>query len=93
MAASFAAYASQFLNKQQHPAASSLASSQPLFYSFSTDNGSHPGSPRRPPLDDLDDPHLLASDLSRATVRRDHEPHRDEDDPYLRLDEDDPGMS
>ena len=54
MAASFAAYASQFLNRQQ-TGASSLSSSQPLFYSFSTDNGSHAGNPHEADLDDLDD--------------------------------------
>ncbi|KAI0333631.1 hypothetical protein GY45DRAFT_1389035 [Cubamyces sp. BRFM 1775] len=96
MAASFAAYASQFLNRQQ-TAASSLSSSQPLFYSFSTDNGSHAGNPHEGDLDDLDDPHLHASGMSRTTVRRDREPqppqHEDEEDPYLRLDEDEPGVS
>ncbi|KAI0780499.1 plasma-membrane choline transporter-domain-containing protein [Trametes elegans] len=94
MAASFAAYASQFLNRQQ-TAASSLSSSQPLFYSFSTDNGSHAGNAHEPDLDDLDDPHLHASGMSRTTVRREHPPpqHEDEEDPYLRLDEDEPGVS
>ncbi|KAH9931710.1 plasma-membrane choline transporter-domain-containing protein [Epithele typhae] len=93
MAASFAAYASQFLNRQQ-TGASSLSSSQPLFYSFSTDNGSHAGNLRDADLDDLDDPHLHTSNVSRATVRRDRDTHRDdEDDPYLRLDEDDPRLS
>ena len=94
MAASFAAYASQFLNRQQ-TGASSLSSSQPLFYSFSTDNGSHAGNAHEPDLDDLDDPHLHASGMSRTTVRREHRPlqHEDEEDPYLRLDEDEPGVS
>lgn len=92
MAASFAAYASQFLNRQQ-TGASSLSSSQPLFYSFSTDNGSHAGNPHEDDLDDLDDPHLRASNVSRTTVRRGAEVHDDEEDPYLRLDEVDPGLS
>ena len=92
MAASFAAYASQFLNRQQ-TGASSLSSSQPLFYSFETDNGSHAGNAHDADLDDLDDPHLRASNVSRTTVRREPEVPEDEEDPYLRLDEDDPGMS
>ncbi|TBU35556.1 plasma-membrane choline transporter-domain-containing protein [Dichomitus squalens] len=92
MATSFAAYASQFLNRQQ-TGASSLSSSQPLFYSFSTDNGSHVGSPHEPDLDDLDDPHLRASNVSRAASRRARDVPEDEEDPYLRLDEEDPGVS
>ncbi|KAI0748426.1 plasma-membrane choline transporter-domain-containing protein [Daedaleopsis nitida] len=92
MAASFATYASQFLNRQQ-TGASSLSSSQPLFYSFSTDNGSHAGNAREADLDDLDDPHLRVSNASRTTVRREPEVPEDEEDPYLRLDEDDPGLS
>ncbi|CDO73673.1 hypothetical protein BN946_scf185014.g143 [Trametes cinnabarina] len=105
MAASFAAYASQFLNRQHSAGASTLSSSQPLFYSFSTENGSHAGNPHDPHLDDLDDPHLHASAMSRTTVdteRRSDSPyHRtpqhqeeddEEDDPYLRLDADDPRL-
>ncbi|TFK90285.1 hypothetical protein K466DRAFT_543684 [Polyporus arcularius HHB13444] len=92
MAASFAAYASQFLNRQQ-TGASSLSSSQPLFYSFETDNASHAGHAHDADLDDLDDPHLRASNMSRTTVRREAEVPEDEEDPYLRLDEDDPGLS
>ncbi|KAI0647476.1 plasma-membrane choline transporter-domain-containing protein [Trametes meyenii] len=95
MAASFAAYASQFLNRQQG-AASSLSSSQPLFYSFSTDNGSHAGNAHEADLDDIDDPHLRASSMSRTTVRREPQPpqhQEEEEDPYLRLDEDEPGVS
>ncbi|OSD08429.1 hypothetical protein PYCCODRAFT_1429497 [Trametes coccinea BRFM310] len=105
MAASFAAYASQFLNRQHSAGASSLSSSQPLFYSFSTDNGSHAGNAHDPDLDDLDDPHLHASAMSRTTVRTDRpseyhsrpqhveEEEEEEEDPYLRLDEDDPRVS
>ncbi|KAI0373081.1 hypothetical protein BV20DRAFT_1014481 [Pilatotrama ljubarskyi] len=93
MAASFAAYASQFLNRQQ-TAASSLSSSQPLFYSFSTDNGSHAGNAHEADLDDYDDPHLHASSMSKTTVRREPPPpQHEEEDPYLRLDEDEPGVS
>lgn len=92
MAASFAAYASQFLNRQQ-TGASSLSSSQPLFYSFSTDNGSHSGNDHDADLDDLDDPHLRASNASRATVQRGRDLPEDEEDPYLRLDEEDPRVS
>ncbi|OBZ65717.1 hypothetical protein A0H81_14255 [Grifola frondosa] len=86
MATSFAAYASQFLNRQQTEA-SSLSSSQPLFFSFSTEDGSHPRDVQHSHLDDLDDPHLRAS-MSRTTVRR-----NDDDDPYLRFDDDLPGPS
>lgn len=91
MAASFAAYASQFLNRQQ-TGASSLSSSQPLFYSFSTDNGSHSGNDHDADLDDLDDPHLRASNASRTTIQRGRDLPEDdsEEDPYLRLDEEDP---
>ncbi|TFK23466.1 hypothetical protein FA15DRAFT_681165 [Coprinopsis marcescibilis] len=96
MAASFAAYASQYLNRQQQqPAeASILSSSHPMFFSFSTEDGSRGGhGPDSALLDDydLDDPHLnlRESEASEATARRGAE-HRDDedDDPYLRLDED-----
>lgn len=92
MTTSFAAYASQFLNR--HPgAASSLSSSQPLFFSFSTEDGSRAGNSKDADLDDLDDPHLRADSMSR-TVRRDEGyGAEDDDDPYLRLDEEDPGVS
>ncbi|KAI5124375.1 hypothetical protein M0805_008978 [Coniferiporia weirii] len=89
MTASFAAYASQFLNRQQQPS-SVASSSQPLFYSFTTDNGSQPGDMSHghddTELYDDDDPHLGRSSdyLSRRT-----EIPQDDDDPYLRLDEDD----
>ncbi|KAI0080525.1 hypothetical protein K474DRAFT_1657661 [Panus rudis PR-1116 ss-1] len=105
MTASFAAYASQFLNRQQSGlsgAASSLSSSQPIFFSFTTDNGSHAGNGHETDLDDLDDPHLRSSEyMSRQTAtssrRGDEEMalggDHDDDDPYLRLDEEDPGTS
>ncbi|KAF7986566.1 hypothetical protein HWV62_26312 [Athelia sp. TMB] len=101
MATSFAAYASQFLTKQQ--GASSLSSSQPLFYSFSTDEGSRIGHYNPGDLDDMDDPHLRASGASRVSKRQkaddsDYHTHHgdeDDDDPYLRLDEEEqlPGGS
>ncbi|GJE90685.1 plasma-membrane choline transporter-domain-containing protein [Phanerochaete sordida] len=92
MAASFAAYASQFLNRQQG-ASSSLSSSQPLFFSFTSDGGSRAGNPHDADLDDLDDPHLRASEhMSRHTVRDMYAPDDSDDDPYLRLDEEEAGV-
>ncbi|EPQ57841.1 hypothetical protein GLOTRDRAFT_136691 [Gloeophyllum trabeum ATCC 11539] len=95
MNASFAAYASQFLTRQQQQQtqASSLSSSQPLFFSFTTDNGSRGGN-NDTDLDDLDDPHLRASEMSRAGTHGASSSARrveddDDEDPYLRLDEDD----
>jgi len=90
MATSFVAYASQYLNRQQE--SSSLSSSQPLFYSFSTDEGSRAGNNIGSDLDDTDDPHLRASEVSRTSRRQDYDYHAEEedDDPYLRLDEEDP---
>ncbi|EKM82336.1 hypothetical protein AGABI1DRAFT_33892 [Agaricus bisporus var. burnettii JB137-S8] len=79
MATSFAAYASQYLNRQDE---SPPSSSQPMFFSFTTDNGSRAGHDTD--LDDLDDPHIRESEVSRSTRRRPEE----DDDPYLRLDED-----
>ncbi|KAF8231056.1 hypothetical protein L208DRAFT_1399451 [Tricholoma matsutake] len=85
MAASFAAYASQFLARQQNGGAASMASSQPLFFSFTTDDGSRAGHELDTDIDDLDDPHLR--DSGRSTTKGYN--HGDEDeDPYLRLDED-----
>ncbi|KAG6829364.1 hypothetical protein H0H87_011673 [Tephrocybe sp. NHM501043] len=86
MATSFAAYASQFLTRQQN-ASASLASSQPMFFSFSTDDGSRAGRNPDTDLDDLDDPHLRDIEASGATARR-QGGAEDDDDPYLRLDED-----
>ncbi|KAI4517439.1 hypothetical protein K525DRAFT_228605 [Schizophyllum commune Loenen D] len=89
MTASFAAYASQFLTRQ--PQQASMASSQPLFFSFTTDGGGE--------LDDLDDPHLRGAGSSTRHDRsgeagrhsRIEDPVSDEDEdddgPYLRLDE------
>lgn len=90
MATSFTAYASQFLTRQQD--SSSLSSSQPLFYSFSTDEGSRAGNIHASDLDDTDDPHLRASEASRAPRRHEYDYHAEDedDDPYLRLDEEDP---
>lgn len=53
-----------------------------MFFSFTTDNGSRAGHDTD--LDDLDDPHIRESEVSRSTRRRPEE----DDDPYLRLDED-----
>ncbi|TRM59229.1 hypothetical protein BD626DRAFT_508658 [Schizophyllum amplum] len=95
MTASFAAYASQFLNRQ--PPQASVSSSQPLFFSFTTDGGGRAASE----LDDLDDPHLRGAGSSTRHDRRGeggrgrtsqpmHDEYEDEDEdgPYLRLDED-----
>lgn len=82
MATSFAAYASQYLNRHNQDE-SALSSSQPMFFSFTTDNESRAGHDTD--LDDLDDPHIRESEVSRAARHRQEE----DDDPYLRLDEDD----
>jgi hypothetical protein len=93
MAASFATYASQFLNRQQN-LSSSLSSSQPLFFSFTSDGGSRAGNPHDADLDDLDDPHLRASEhMSRHTVRNAYGSEDEDEDPYLRLDEEEAGSS
>lgn len=96
MAKSFAQYASQFLLQQQNPE-SSLSSSQPLFFSFTTDEGSRVGDDYNSELDDLDDPHLRASHIGGMSSRGDHRSriHEIDGDPYLRLDEEDmpPGAS
>jgi hypothetical protein len=100
MSSSFATYASQFLNRQRSPGgAASLTSEQPLFFSFSTDDGSphNSGHTRRgndSDLDDGGDPHLRTSEntaglTTMANTRNDFPD--DGDDPYLRLDEVDPG--
>jgi hypothetical protein len=92
MATSFAAYASQFLNRQQSVDAS-LNSSQPLFFSFTTDDGSRAGNNLDTDIDDIDDPHLR---YSAGKSQNAYGVVEDEDeDPYLRLDEDDrrPGTS
>lgn len=89
--ATFAAYASQLLSRPQ-AGTSSLSSSQRLFYSFSTENGSRVGSPEDAHLDDIDDPHLNA--MSRDTMRGEQSGADEEDeDPYLRLDEEEAGVS
>ena len=100
MTSSFATYASQFLNRQRSPGRGAPSSpDQPLFFSFATDEGSQHGSGhlRRESHSDLDDggdPHLRSSDdttglTSMADTRK--EMPFDSDDPYLRLDEVDPG--
>ncbi|KIL67089.1 hypothetical protein M378DRAFT_74370 [Amanita muscaria Koide BX008] len=86
MATSFAVYASQFLNRQNNGMSLSQTSSQPMFYSFTTDgNGSHDG--HSPDLDDLNDPHLRSSHGGKQGQEVRAIPEEDED-PYLRLDED-----
>lgn len=91
--AAFADYASQFLNRQQQKPSSSLSSSQPIFFSFTSDGGSRAGNSHSVDLDDLDDPHLRASEhMSRQTVRE-ADMDDEDDDPYLRLDEVEAGVS
>lgn len=89
MAASFTAYASQFLNRQQRPA-SALSTSQPLFYSFTTDDGSRVGDLSDTDLDDNDDPHLGRSSDYLSQHRN---VPQDDDDPYLRLDDESSPLS
>ncbi|KAI0031487.1 plasma-membrane choline transporter-domain-containing protein, partial [Vararia minispora EC-137] len=89
MTASFATYASQFLTRQRSAGASSLTSSQPLFFSFSTDDdrsrAGHEVHGDLDDLDDLDDPHLRASNgVDMSSTQR-----YAAEDPYLHLDEDD----
>ena len=85
MATSFAAYASQFLNRPNIGLSSSQTSAQPMFYSFTTDGGgSHGGHDTD--LDDFNDPHLRSSHDTPKDIRPFQE---EDDDPYLRLDEDD----
>ena len=100
MTSSFATYASQFLNRQRSPgAAASLTSEQPLFFSFSTDDGSphNSGHAHRGDDSDLDDggdPHLRTSENTDGltTMANTHRDIPDDgDDPYLRLDEVDSG--
>ncbi|KAH9484484.1 hypothetical protein JR316_0003966 [Psilocybe cubensis] len=93
MATSFAAYASQYLNRQQGGASTvmSASTSQPMFFSFTTDNdeedGGRRGKTNDSDLDDFDDPHLGLGQSSGGL----EEPvpkEQDDEDPYLRLDED-----
>ncbi|VDB82634.1 unnamed protein product [Peniophora sp. CBMAI 1063] len=60
---SFANFASQYLQRQRLAGASSLATSQPLFYSFSTEDGGERSRAHdaEHELDDVDDPHMRAS--------------------------------
>ena len=81
MATSFAAYASQYLNRN-HAESAMSSSSQPMFFSFTTNDGSQGGHDTD--LDDLDDPHLRGSESELRTPRIEDE----DEDPYLRLDED-----
>lgn len=79
MAASFAAYASQYLNRQHNATSTMSDSSHPMFFSFTTEDGSTHGR-HQTDVDDGDDPHLRDSAALSETV--------DDQDPYLRLDED-----
>ncbi|KAJ7100278.1 hypothetical protein B0H15DRAFT_796909 [Mycena belliarum] len=79
---SFATYASQFLNRPQASSssarpASSASTTQPLFFSFTTDEASVQ-------LDDANDPHFRKYDSAELRGKED-----DEEDPYLRLDDED----
>ena len=60
---SFANFASQYLQRQRQAGASSLAASQPLFFSFSTEDGGDRSRAHdaEHELDDVDDPHMRAS--------------------------------
>lgn len=58
------------------------SSSQPMFFSFTTDDGSRQGG-NDTNLNDMDDPHLRASGMTAQGIA-----HDDDEDPYLRLDED-----
>ncbi|KIK63546.1 hypothetical protein GYMLUDRAFT_40589 [Collybiopsis luxurians FD-317 M1] len=96
MASSFAAYASQFINRQTQ-ASPSGSQSHPIFFSFTTDNeSSRPGSPREEDEEyDLDDPHLAGgsgtgrgsrgflTDMGLGEIASETE----EDTPYLQLDD------
>ena len=83
MATSFAAYASQFLNRQNIGLSASQNSAQPMFYSFTTEGASHGGHDTD--LDDFNDPHLRSSHDARQETRALQD---DDEDPYLRLDDD-----
>ncbi|KAJ6595738.1 hypothetical protein DFH09DRAFT_1410560 [Mycena vulgaris] len=79
---SFATYASQFLTRPQPGSSSTNPSSsrsgtQPLFFSFTTDDASVQ-------IDDGDDPHFRKYDSAELQGAGE-----DEDDPYLRLDDED----
>ncbi|KAF8590436.1 hypothetical protein K439DRAFT_1644610 [Ramaria rubella] len=83
MTSSFSQYASKFLNAKLAPS-SSLASSQPLFYSFQDDSDGETSLGRlRPSVQSRDD--LELDDHGEPRLRGEEEL----DDPYLRLDEDD----
>ena len=83
MTSSFSQYASKFLNARL-ATGSSLASSQPLFYSFQESSDGEGSIGRlRPAVQSRDD--LELDDNGEPRLRGDEEL----DDPYLRLDEDD----
>lgn len=96
-ATSFAAYASQYLTRQPPSAPGpgrggsstvmSGSTSQPMFFSFTTDDdGSRHGGARDSDLDDSDDPHLGLS-MGEGSGYAPKIPENDDEDPYLRLDE------
>ncbi|KAI6040562.1 hypothetical protein EDC04DRAFT_2867547 [Pisolithus marmoratus] len=99
MAKSFAQYASEFLHPNPNPE-SSLSSSQPLFFSFTTDDeGSRNWNDDDHDAADLDDPHLRDSRASRVSRRGaggvggvGRTSIDEEEDPYLRLDQDEDQM-
>ncbi|KAI6043332.1 plasma-membrane choline transporter-domain-containing protein [Pisolithus marmoratus] len=99
MAKSFAQYASEFLHPNPNPE-SSLSSSQPLFFSFTTDDeGSRNWNDDDHGAADLDDPHLRNSRASRVSRRGaggvggvGRTSIDEEEDPYLRLDQDEDQM-
>jgi hypothetical protein len=62
----------------------SMASSQRLFFHFTTDDGSQTGHDAETDLDNLDDPHLRQSQGRTQPWKIQDE----DEDPYLRLDED-----
>lgn len=74
------------------------SNSQPLFYSFTTDNGSQTGLDMSHAhgdmdLDDEEDPHLGRSSGIISRYNGSFPLPDDDDDPYLRLDEDDRPLS
>ncbi|KAF9014234.1 plasma-membrane choline transporter-domain-containing protein [Cyathus striatus] len=97
MAASFAAYASQYLGRAgagEPEQSLSSSSQQPLFFSFSTDDGSRHAHGLDPQdLDDLDDPHLRESESHTVHAPQKVHDEDDDEDPYLNLDEEIPGGS
>lgn len=82
----FAAYASQYLTKHS---SDTVSSSQPLFFSFTTDDADGHRH-HEMDLDDMDDPHLQDEGDTEGESIHGHLNEQD-DDPYLKLDESPPG--